>query len=370
MILCLRKLKYGGTQLIRIVLKNPDRDGGKLDYTITPYDTSLSCAWKFALKEILAHGLHLEKNFCFMGFPKQTRGLDAMINELNTHIKRINKSNLDYRIEEHFTPDSVWFDPEEYDFPTEISYTKHEILNRLHNHFEVLQGTVGSMSNYYNRADPRVKYSIRQLNNLCHEMETWILSQLKHKFNSYWTRPSQITTFLNAPRLHLEDEYREGFASNGYDRVFGGVYMHWCQIGKTYFEVFRDEGAPKLTDTVCEAITDLKYYSGEFDIEWGRDVVRGGDQPWHDNQMDEYYAWLTDNGKDITDPKLSLGYLPLGQVDVLSSFGTTDPDQIWDMMSPLLNIYIIEVDGVPYYFDYTVDDEDYENVQMQALGLL
>ena len=47
--------------------------------------------------------------------------------------------------------------------------------------------------------------------------------------------------------------------------------MHWCQIGKTLMEVYRDEGAPVLTDTVCEAITHLKYYSGEFDVEWGND---------------------------------------------------------------------------------------------------
>ena len=356
--------------MIRIVLKSPHETGVELDYTITPHDIPLGRAWKTALLEILERGLHLEKNFCFMGFPKQTRGLHAMVSELNKHIKRINKSDLDYRIEEHFTPDSVWFDPKEYKFSRHQHYVKHNILNRLHNHFEILQGTVGNLSNYYYNASPKVKYSIRQLNNLCHEMETYILSLVKDALAPEWVRPSQITTFLNAPRLHLEDEYRAGFVINGYDRVFGGVYMHWCQIGKTYFEVWRDEDAPMLTDTVCEAITDLKYYSGEFDIEWAKDVVYGGDHKWHNEDIDEFHQWMIDNGKDITDPRLSLGYLPLGQVDMLSSFGTTDPVQIWDMMSPLLNIYSIEVDGVPYYFDYTVDDEDYENVQMQALGLI
>jgi len=70
----------------------------------------------------------------------------------------------------------------------------------------------------------------------------------------------------------LTDEHRQGFLTNGYDRVFGGVYMHWTQIGKTLFEVFRDEHAPELTATVCEAITELKYFSGEFDVEWGKSV--------------------------------------------------------------------------------------------------
>jgi hypothetical protein len=66
---------------------------------------------------------------------------------------------------------------------------------------------------------------------------------------------------------------KQGFVTNGYDRQFGHVYMHWAQIGKTLFEVWRDEGAPDLTDTVCKAINSLEYYSGEFDIEWGKDVT-------------------------------------------------------------------------------------------------
>lgn len=353
--------------MIRVILKDGTRE---LDYVIRPADTEFSEMWVIALEDILKRGLHLEKNFCFMGFPKQTRDLHAMLADLDRHIKRINESSLDYTIQEEYSPDTVWWDVDNHTFERDPDYIKHDTFNTLHNHFEVLQGTVGNMSQYYTDANPYVKYSIRQLNNLCHEMESYILSRVKHKRNPYWTRPSQITTFLNAPRYNLLNEYRNGFVTNGYDRVFGGVYMHWCQIGKTYFEVFRDEGAPKLTDAVCEAITDLKYYSGEFDIEWGRDVVRGGDQPWHDKQMDEYYAWLTDNGKDINDPRLSLGYLPLGQVDLLSSFGTTNPEQIWDMMSECLNIHSIELDGFPYYFNYSIGDDDYEEVQMQALGYL
>lgn len=354
--------------MIRVVLKG--QDGQELEYTIAPFDTPLANAWQEALKHLLNYNYHLEKNFCFMGFPLQTRGLAQMLPELNQHIKTINRSGLGYRIEEHFTEDSVWFDPAEYNFDRDPEYFKHGIMNNLHNHFEVLQGTVENISEYYTQADPYVKYSIRQLNNLCHEIESYVLSKVKHIRNSYWTRPSQITTFLNAPRYDLQDRFRQGFVENGYDRVFGGVYMHWCQIGKTYFEVFRDEGAPDLTDAVCEAITDLKYYSGEFDIEWGRDVVRGGEQPWHDATMDQYYQWLESNGKDKSDPKLSLGYLPLGQVDLLSSFGTDDPQIIWEIMSPCLNIHTIECDGHANSYDYRVFDENYQTVQMKALGLI
>ena len=53
---------------------------------------------------------------------------------------------------------------------------KHEVMNKLHNHFEVLQGTVENLSEYYKLADYPTKYAIRQLNNICHgEVEAKVL---------------------------------------------------------------------------------------------------------------------------------------------------------------------------------------------------
>ena len=63
------------------------------------------------------------------------------------------------------------------------------------------------------------------------------------------------------------------FKQNRYDRELGGVYLHWSQVGKTLYEVFRDEHAPEMTDALCSEINHQKYYSGEFDIEWGRTIT-------------------------------------------------------------------------------------------------
>ena len=336
--------------MIRIVLSN--ETGDDIDYTITPNDTQLAHDWQEALRDVIKANLRLEKNFCFLGFPNGVRSIRVICVELNQHIDVVNSSNIGYRIPEHFCKDSVMYDLKKFNFDSDTHYFKHDILNQLHNHFEVLQGTVEQVSDYYINANDKVKNSIKHLNYLCHELENQILAKIKSVRNPEWVRPSQITQFDNAPRLHLTDEHRQGFAVNGYDRVFGGVYTHWCQIGKTYFEVFRDEGAPKLIDAVCDAITDLQYYSGEFDIEWGRDVVRNGENKWHNSQIDRYYEWLEENNKDITDPKLSLGYLPIGQVDLMSSFGSTDPETIWKVLSNYLNISKIEIDGVTAHYNY------------------
>jgi hypothetical protein len=385
---------------IKVILRNPFKHTDQLDYTIVAQDHKLAQDWYRALQSLLTAGNSLEKNFCFLGFPHSQRNLEFLCNQLNANVKIINEFNTTgiwqanslapYIIEEYFTPDTVRFGTEYATGETAVGNsfdpslklglrTKHAIMNQLHNHFERLQGTVWNTSAYYHTADYHTKYAIRQLNNICHELENLLLSQRKLVTAPDWVRPSQITTFLQAPRYDLESDHKKLFAVNGYDRVLGGVYMHWTQIGKTLYEVFRDEGAPDLnigadpTDitvgsgATCEAITSLKFYSGEFDIEWGNSVVQGSDHHWHDHEIDQFYTWLTDNSIDVTNPDLSLGYLPLGQVDLTGSFGTADSMIIWETLGQYLDIYRIEVDGVAQTFDYCWTDADYKQQQIDQL---
>lgn len=327
-----------------------------------------------------------------MGFPNTARNVDYLCKELNDAVFQINKfnstltwqkNNLEtYVIEEYFTPDVVRFGEEyeigeygnkicqtdEYYFQHLGLQTKHSVMNRLHNHFEVLQGTVNELSDYYRIADYETKYAIRQLNNLCHELENLLLSQQKQKYMKEWIRPSQITTWLQAPRYDLKDEHREGFYTNKFDRRFGHVYMHWAQIGKTYYEVFRDENAPKLTDTVCEAITQLKYYSGEFDIEWGKDTVYSNPEtPWVKEHYDNFRSWMLENNKDPDDIQLSNGHLPIGEIDLRKDFGTDDKLSVWDILSEHLDIYSIEIDGIRKTYDYCWTDADYKQMQIEMM---
>jgi hypothetical protein len=371
----------GTNQLVKVTLRNPLDYDDRITYNIIPHDNILARDWIVALKELLQAGNLLEKNYCFMGFPTTARNLDYLCNQLNQHIRQINNFNStgvweragleSYVIEDWFNADIVRFG-NEYSLgvgPTKHLglRVKHSMMNRLHNHFERLQGTVWNLSEYYRLADYATKYAIRQLNNLCHEVETLILSQRKLVTEPDWVRPSQITTFLHAQRYDLRDDHRELFNINGYDRQFAHVYMHWTQIGKTLFEVFRDEHAPELTDTVCEAITELKYYSGEFDIEWGNDVVYGGAQPWHTAEQDQFREWLIKNNRDPQNTRLSLGYLPIGYIDLQSSFATDDPIKVREILGNYLDIYSIEVDGIVGTFDYCWNDSDYAEQQINRM---
>ena len=143
--------------------------------------------------------------------------------------------------------------------------------------------------------------------------------------------------------------------------------MHWAQIGKTLYEVFRDEHGAAVTDVMCDAVTHLEYYSGEFDIEWGQDVVYGNAHPWHTKEMDSFNKWLELNGFDPKNPALSLGYLEIGQVNLLKSFGTDNRENIWEMMSKRLDIYSIECMGNRAVYDYSWNDADYERQQINFL---
>ena len=110
------------TQSVKVILRNPLDKNDLVDYTIVPQDTLLARDWVKALKGLLQSGNLVEKNFCFMGFPKTARNLDLLCQELNQAIFQINTFNSSlawvnaglssYVIEEYFTPDVVRFGPE------------------------------------------------------------------------------------------------------------------------------------------------------------------------------------------------------------------------------------------------------------------
>ena len=353
---------------------------------INVYDTPLGEKFLEALKANLTKERILEKNFCFLGWPDSDRNLEYLCDELNNVVWQINAFNSCNKwqvagLEAY--PKIQRFSPIDFQYPSDLPIgnavngdqmatpgkrLKHEACNLLHRYFEELQGSAWKLSEYYKLADYKTKYAIRQLNNLCHEIEAWVQGDRKKAYEPEWVRPSQITTFLNAPRHNLIDEDFELFKQNRYDRELGGVYLHWSQVGKTLYEVFRDEHAPKMTEALCSEINHQKYYSGEFDIEWGKTITEN--DKWKKDEMDQYRQWLDDNNYDWNDPKLSLGYIKIGQVDLKKCFGTEDFLQVYNIMKDNLNIKKISVEGhkkVNCDFRYTLDSDDWKNLQINYL---
>jgi len=346
---------------------------------INLYDTPLGRRFVEALKDNLVKKRILEKNFCFLGWASSNRNLEFLVGELNKNIAQINSYEFEppYEKIHPFVSDDFQYSsslpigkaPDGDIAKTPGKRLKHDACNLLHRYFEELQGSAWQLSPYYKQADYDTKYAIRQLNNICHEIESWVNADRKAALEPEWMRPSQITTFLNAPRYDLHPEDYDLFKLNRYDRELGGVYLHWSQVGKTLYEVYRDEGAPKMTDAMCSEINHQRYYSGEFDIEWGA-TIKEDTHDFKREEMDEYRAWLKGNRYDWDDPKLSLGHIKIGQVDMKLAFGDKSFLDVYDVMKHNLNITGIHIIGTQSWqnlYDYRLGDDGWRQIQIEHL---
>ena len=125
-----------------------------------------------------------------------------------------------------------------------------------------------------------------------------------------------------------------------------------------------------MTEALCSEINHQKYYSGEFDVEWGQTITEK-DHYFKKEEMDDYRSWLNDNGYDWEDPKLSLGYIKIGQVDLQRTFGAGATfEQIYETMSNNLNITSIKTMSnrtIECAYPYTLDSDDWRQIQMEGL---
>lgn len=347
-------IKRSLLDVVEIDLGSPD-DSIRIYANI--YDNSLSRKWLQALDHLLKQNYHLEKNYCFFGFPDGPRNGAYILEQINRSILAINQSNIGYCIDDHFDLDNS---------VDELGGVDHAHFNQLHRYFEDLQGGSGHISDYYWRADNETRWHIRQLNLLCHEFESWQLSWRKKHTAPEWQRPSQLMCWLSAPRFVLDETDYELFGIETINRSLGGVYVGVNKaVGKHHWEVFQDEGRDsriqELTTTSLKAQTEA---AGDFDIEWANNP---GTFPWQIKQLAEFREWLVANGFDPEDKNLTIGHPQVGQVDLKRSFGTEDYRQIWAQLNTHLNVWSVATSTAKAQYDYCWSDPDYMQQQLRKL---
>ena len=239
-------------------------------------------------------------------------------------------------------------------------------MNQLHRWFEDLQGVSGAMSLYYNKANADTRWHIRQLNLLCHELESLVLSMRKAVQAPEWRRPSQLMCWLNAPRFELEPEDFDLFGVDTLNRQLGGVYVGVNKaVGKAHWEVFTDEGRDsRLGELTSSTLRSQTLAAGDFDIEWARDP---GAYEWQQKNLAEFREWLIVNGFDPEDPGLTIGHPKVAQVDLIKSFGTVDYNTIWAQIAQHLDVYKIQIGNVEATYTYNWTDADYPARQIKEL---
>jgi hypothetical protein len=320
-------------------------------------DNSLSRKWLAALNTVIEQDLHLEKNYCFLGFAQGPRGGELIIAEINRSIQAINSSSLNYRIDHIFT------------LERSVSATggvNHSEFNLLHSYFEDLQGTAHEPSPLYAAADPETRWHIRQLNLLCHEFESWQLSWRKLHTAPEWQRPSQLMCWLNAVRFELDTEDLELFGIETINRSLGGVYVGVNKaVGKHHWEVFTDEGRDsRVAELTTTTLASQTLACADFDIEWANDP---GAFHWQIKNLADFRLWLTANGFDPADKSLTIGHPQVGQVNLPRSFGTEDYREIWSQLNTRLNVTGIRTSTASAEYPYHWRDPDYILRQIKEL---
>ena len=332
-------------------------DNSVLTVHINIADHSLSRKWLLALNDILRRDLHLEKNYCWLGWPDNDRNLEYLCVQINRSIHAINAADIGYRIADFYAPSNT--------VQSDLG-VNHAHMNQLHRYFEDLQGHAGAMSAYYTAANSETRWHIRQLNLLCHEVESLVLSMRKKIQAPEWCRPSQLMCWLNAPRFELDAEDYELFGIETINRELGGVYVGVNKaVGKHHWEVFNDEGRDsRLAELTTSALRAQTQAAGDFDIEWANNP---GAHPWQKKQLAEFRTWLECNGFDPDDKTLTIGHPQVGQVDLLRSFGTEDYQSIWGQISRHLDVYKIRTSENSATYNYNWSDPDYAEQQIKEL---
>ncbi len=345
------------TKQIIITLRS-ERTGSQLPVYINVYNNSLSRKWLAALKDLIKNENHLEKNYCWLGWPESSRTAQYICESINSSIDAINAAGLGYRINcDAYTVDSV--------IQADLDID-HARMNQLHRYFEDLQGVSGAMSPYYTAADSGTRWHIRQLNLLCHELESLVLSMRKAVQAPEWRRPSQLMCWLNAPRFELESEDYELFGIETINRQLGGVYVGVNKaVGKAHWEVFNDEGRDsRLSELTTSTLRAQTQAAGDFDIEWARDP---GAHHWQQRKLAEFRSWLAANGFDPEDKNLTIGHPKVAQVNLIKSFGTVDYEKIWAQLAQHLDVYKIQIDDIEATYTYNWSDADYAARQIKEL---
>jgi hypothetical protein len=318
-------------------------------------NNSLSRKWIAALNHIISSDLHLEKNYCWLGWTESERTAEYIIDQINASIAAINSANIGYTIRDHFTVAGTIQDDLEVD---------HNQMNWLHRYFEDLQGQSGAMSPYWVQADAATRWHIRQLNLLCHEYEGLVSSMRKVIQAPEWRRPSQLMCWLNAPRFTLDAEDYELFGIETLNRKIGGVYVGVNKaVSKTHWEVFNDEGS-SVDQLITTSLRNQIEAAGDFDIEWARDP---GAHDWQIKKIAEFRAWLTNNGFDPDDRSLTIGHPKVAQVNLTKTFGTLDYNQIWQQLGTHLDVYKIRTSDAEATYNYCWSDADYAEQQIRRL---
>lgn len=215
----------------------------------------------------------------FTGFINSHKDKNFLLEELHRHIEVINQDGR-YYISDKVT-----------DFGQEFS-------NKIHHHFEILAGDFDNPTEFFQASSPEVKRAVSGLNYCIHDLEAYTRnSQIPDEGHIF---SAVVLEIKKCKRLVIPESFYELYTLN---LDFGDMVLHYSQIGKTWLEAFLDKDEEVFDD----GIRPQYAISGEFDILFGE---------LHPDKsyMGNIKRYLESRGKDLRDPSLRLGHLPVAKL--------------------------------------------------------
>lgn len=225
------------------------------------------------------------------------RNIPALCSEMNRYVAIINNyfdGSSDRRVNYHITQ---YFDPATLD---------QNILNEIHHHFEVLIGQVWNISDYFKKADRPTCFAIRQLNNLCHEMESLRRAGVSSN-DPYWNAYIYFPWLPGKSYKFVESDYDHFIRTRG----FGDLMLHYAQLGKTPLEAWQGRDEVIFDDN----ITGLRYLSGEFVVSFGADIPVDTQLRYIAEGDEKFFPWLESRGQDPRSKFTGVGVICVGEFD-------------------------------------------------------
>ncbi len=202
------------------------------------------------------------------------------------------------------------------------SQADQKLLNELHKYFEILRGPHLEPAAFFAAAPASIREALEDFNLYIHEYEGHLNS------GNPGDQAAVDITFLNERmRLSMSPEDYRHF---DVQREFGGLYLHYAEVGKPLLSVFEDK------DEVISLhnIRPLEHISASFDIYFGESTKYRYDL---DFRM-RFHRWIRSLDLDPLDPKLCIGFVKIGQVIPDNRFAGMSRMQFLEYFSRFLTL--------------------------------
>ena len=254
--------------------------GAKYTLFFNILDTEIASKWLVELQKTLDLGTHLDDSERLYGFNGSKYTVEYCIDTLNKFVGTINR----YQpvCEKHVN----------------YNYTQDD-LNYLHNIFERYHGLYDAQdsNDFYSNAPKDVQYALGQLNIYIHRLES---------INSY---ARFVCTFSSdgRPRIPFAPADYKHFTMQ---EVWGGLYINYCEIGKTLVDMYRDNDE----HIGNEAFIPQQYFKSDFNVKFTHHTPK--EYAELEQNVINYYEKNLEKFVALGhfDPKFALGSIQVGQL--------------------------------------------------------